>query len=91
MPRQIGTVKDDVPYQFGAEDSFRPFRRNVEYFNARHLDIKPLIPALTFIKNKSSWGYVFRFGFLEIDTESFEIIANGMLGFVPLNVEKREL
>ena len=65
-------------------NGFKPFRRNIEYFDAKHLDIKPLIPLLPFIKDKKSWGYIFRYGFLEIDQKSFEVIANGMLGFNPL-------
>ena len=80
----IGRVKDDVPYQMDMGNGFKPFRRNIEYYNAQHLDIKPLIPILPFIKNKASWGYVFRYGFLEIDQKSFGIIAQGMLGYNPL-------
>ncbi len=80
----IGIVQDDVPYQVEMEGGFKPFRRNVHYLPAQHLDIKPLIHELPFIKNKKSWGYVFRFGFLEIDRKSFEIIATGMLGSNPL-------
>jgi len=75
---------DDTPYQVDAGDNFKPFRRNISYFDAKHIDIKPLVPLLNFIKNKHSWGYVFRYGFLEIDQESFEIIAKRMLGFNPL-------
>lgn len=81
----IGIVQDDIAYQVEMENAFKPFRRNVKYFKVQHLDIKPLIPILPFIKNKNSWGFVFRYGFLEIDRESFEIIANGMLGFNPLD------
>lgn len=62
---------------------FKPYRRNIKYLNACHVDIKPLIPILSFIKNKISWGYVFRYGFLEIDQESFEIIATLMVGSNP--------
>ena len=80
----IGIVKDDLTYQVEMENGFKPFRRNIGYLNAQHVDIKPLIPLLPFIKNKRSWGYVFRYGFLEIDQESFEIIATQMLGFNPL-------
>lgn len=81
----IGIVKDNLTYQVEMEKGFKPFRRNIDYLQARHVDIKPLIPILPFIKNKKSWGYVFRYGFLEIDQESFEIIANQMLGFNPLS------
>lgn len=80
----IGIIQDDVPYQVEMEGGFKPFRRNIHYLQAQHLDIKPLIHELPFIKNKKSWGYVFRFGFLEIDQKSFEIIATGMLGSSPL-------
>lgn len=81
----LGVVKDDIAYQVEMENGFKPFRRNIDYLEARHVDIKPLIPILPFIKNKKSWGYVFRYGFLEIDQESFEIIASQMLGFNPIS------
>ena len=76
----IGVVQDDEAYQVEMFPGFMPFRRNIKYFNAEPQDIKPLIPSLPFIKNKNSWGYVFRYGFLEIDKISFEIIAKAMLG-----------
>lgn len=79
----IGEVIDDVPYQVDTGSDFKPYRRNIKYLNACHVDIKPLIPILSFIKNKTSWGYVFRYGFLEIDQESFEIIATLMVGRNP--------
>ena len=79
----IGEVIDDVPYQVDMGSDFKPYRRNIKYLNACEVDIKPLIPILSFIKNKTSWGYVFRYGFLEIDQESFEIIATLMLGRNP--------
>ncbi len=84
----IGEVVDEAPYQVDMGDGFKPFRRNISYFDAKHIDIRPLVPSLPFIKNKNSWGYVFRYGFLEIDQESFEIIANGMLGFNPLSARE---
>lgn len=80
----IGQVTDHTPSQGDMGNGFKPFRRNIRYFNSKHIDIRPLVPLLPFIKNKNSWGYVFRYGFLEIDQESFEIIANHMLGFNPL-------
>ena len=80
----IGKIIDDTPYQVDMGDGFKPFRRIINYLEAKHIDIKPLVPLLPFIKNKNSWGYVFRYGFLEIDQKSFEIIAGGMLEFNPL-------
>lgn len=81
----IGIVKDDMPYQVEMDGGFKPFRRNIDYLEATHVEIKPLITLLPFIKNKNAWGYVFRYGFLEIDRQSFEVIANAMLGFNPLD------
>ena len=77
----IGIVLDDAPYQVEMENGFKPFRRDIKYFKAKHLEIKPLIAKLDFITNKKSWGYVFRYGFLEIDKESFSLISQGMLGY----------
>ena len=71
----IGEVIDDAPYQVDMGNGLEPFRGNISYFDTEHIDIKPLVPLLPFIKNKNSWGYVFRYGFLEIDQESFEIIT----------------
>ena len=75
----IGVVQDDEIYQVEMDPNFKPFRRNIKYLEAEPQDIKLLIPSLPFIKNKSSWGYVFRYGFLEIDQVSFEVIAKAML------------
>lgn len=80
----IDRIIDDAPYQVDMGNGFKPFRRDISYFDASHLDIKGLVPVLPFIKNKKSWGYVFRYGFFEIDQESFEIITTGMLGYNPL-------
>lgn len=76
----IGQITDDAPYQVDMGNEFKPFRRNINYFDAKHVDIKPLVPLLPFIKNKNAWGYIFRYGFLEIDQESFKIISTNMLG-----------
>ena len=80
----IGIVQDDVSYQVDMSEDFKPFRRNVHYLDAQHVAIRPLVDTLPFIKNKISWGYIFRYGFLEIDRVSFEIISTQMLGYNPL-------
>lgn len=82
----IGQIVDDAPYQADMGGGFQPFRRNVRYLeSAKHLDVRPLVPQLPFIRNKQAWGGTFRYGFLEIDRESFELIARGMVGFDPVS------
>lgn len=75
----IGMVADDTPYQFEMSPSFKPYRRNMRYLECKAVEIKPLIPGLGFIKDKKHWGANFRYGFLEIDQKSFDLIASNML------------
>lgn len=75
----IGKVKDDDVFQFQMTVDFCPSRRNIEFFESKDVSILPLINSLNFIKNKKSWGYPFRFGFLEINKFDFELISTQML------------
>ncbi len=74
----IGHVVGEDVYQFDMGGGFVPFRRDVKYINCVDVPIQPLIPHLTFIENKSSWGYLFRFGFFEIPKADFDLIASQM-------------
>ena len=60
-------------------DGFIPFRRDVKYLECVDLPIQPLIPALTFIENKTSWGNFFRLGFFEIPKADFDLMAGRMV------------
>lgn len=75
----IGKVKDDEVYQFQMTENFKPFRRNIEFFDCSESSIIPLIENLEFIPDKKSWGYPFRFGFFEINEKDFTFIASNML------------
>lgn len=75
----IGKVTGDMIYQFDMGNGFMPFRRNVEFLNCTEVSVLPLIPALTFIQNKTNWGYIFRFGFFEIQKDDFDLISSQML------------
>ena len=75
----IGRVISESVYQFDMGGGFIPYRRDVKYLSCNELPIQPLVPALTFVKNKSSWGYVFRYGFFEIPKADFDLIASEML------------
>lgn len=75
----VGQVSDDRIYQAEMNESFKPFRRNLQFFPCTPVSILPLIKELTFIQNKKSWGYPFRFGFFEIHKNDFFLIAKGMM------------
>jgi len=74
----VGRVSDDEIYPFQMTEDFKPYRRKIEFLSGEEASILPLIPHLTFIQNKKSWGYPFRFGFFEIPEKDFEWIASNM-------------
>ena len=77
----IGQIKDNEIYQFQMTENFNAFRRNIDFFECKECSIIPLINDLEFIINKKSWGYPFRFGFLEIKENDFNLISSKMLHY----------
>ena len=75
----IGTISDDLIYQVKMTDDFKPFRRKVDFVPCVEAPVEPLIPILSFISKKKSWGYVFRLGFLQVPRDDFEEIAASMI------------
>lgn len=74
----IGQVLEGEPYRFDLGNEFIPYRRDVQFVAAQEALIRPLLDQLSFIRNKQSWGYVFRFGLLEIPECDFQRIAAAM-------------
>jgi hypothetical protein len=74
----IGRIADDDLYRVEMAEGFLPWRRNVEFLDCVETPIKPLVDALSFIKNKQRWGYVFRFGLFEIPEPDLELIKSAM-------------
>lgn len=74
----LGIVLPKETYQVSMTDDFMPFRRDIHYFATKDVPIRPLIPSLSFIKDKSRWGGVFRFGILKIPKNDAMIIASSM-------------
>lgn len=74
----IGRILDSEPYSFDMGDGFVPYRRNAQFTSSQDAPIRPLLDRLSFIKNKQSWGYVFRFGLREIPESDFRQIATAM-------------
>ncbi len=75
----IGEVTGESVYPFEMGGGFVPYRRDVKYKECLEVPIQLLIPVLTFIKDKTSWGFMFRFGFFEIPKVDFDLIASQML------------
>jgi len=81
----IGEVVGTEAYQFEMLAGFVPFRRDIQFINeAKPVDIRPLLQELSFIKDKSKWGYSFRYGHLEMTEADFKLIAECMLGYLPI-------
>lgn len=74
----IGEIADDAPYQVEVTEEWKPWRRNVRFEEAGEAPIRPLIEALDFIRNKQSWGFVFRRGLFEIEEKDFRTIEAAM-------------
>jgi len=75
----IGQVADDELYQVKMTPDFMPWRRNVTFYDCAETPIKPLIGDLSFIKDKTHWGYMFRFGLFPIPEADFERIKDAMM------------
>ncbi len=75
----IGQVMDDEPYQVSVNTEFKPWRRNIDFYSSKDLEIRPLISELAFISNKKKWGLHLMSGFVEIAKDDFERIATVML------------
>lgn len=75
----LGTVVEGDVFQSNVSPDFQPFRRQVTYQSVTETPIQPLIDRLSFIKNKKSWGYPFRFGCFSIEQPDFALIETVLL------------
>lgn len=74
----IGKIIDDEPYEAVQSERFKPFRRQVEYYEAKDAEIHPLLDTLSFSRGDRSWGQVLRRGFFEIEKGDYDVIAEAM-------------
>lgn len=79
----VGRIKEGEVYTAVMTPGFEPARRDVDFKACREVAIRPLISQLNFIQDENRWGYMFRFGFFEIDHSDFELIATAMLSKPP--------
>ena len=73
----MGRVRD-APIEMAGGEPGGPFRRAAEFLPAGVAPIRPLLPALTFVRDPSRWGAVFRFGVVRIPDVDFARIAQAM-------------
>jgi hypothetical protein len=74
----IGKARDARVYSFDMGGGFLPYRRDVDWVEARPAPIQPLLSLLDLTRGKSNWGYAFRFGLLEISAADMDAIAEAM-------------
>jgi EVE domain len=82
----VGQILPGEPYLFDMGNGFISHRRDVQFVAAQEAPIRSLLEDLSFIKNKQSWGYVFRFGLLEIPEPDFQRIMLAMNAQAAMNV-----
>jgi hypothetical protein len=75
----IGRVLTGEVYQVRMAPDFEPYRVDVRFENCREAPIRPLVEALSFIRNKKGWGAAFRFGHLRIPEADFGLIRDAMM------------
>lgn len=75
----LGEVMDDEIYQVEMFSGFVPYRRRVNYQKVQKISILPLLDKLEFIKDKTHWGYPFRYGLLEISQNDFKFLHSLMI------------
>ena len=63
---------------------FKPYRVAVQFVPSKEAQIKPLIVHLSFIRSKSHWWAVFRFGLVGVPSSDFALIAERMGAVSPL-------
>lgn len=74
----IGRVLTGEVYQVEMSPDFKPYRVDVQFMSCAEAPIRPLIPTLSFIKNKQSWGAAFKFGHLKVPREDFVQVSQAM-------------
>lgn len=74
----VGRVLNDDIQQWQQTETFKPFRKEIDYLQALPAAIRPLLGELSFIEDPKSWGLVFRRGFFEITGTDFKLIVQAM-------------
>ncbi len=79
----LGIARDGEAYQFDMGGGFRPFRRDMDWFDTRDAPIQPLLDVLDFTAGNRNWGYKLRFGLFSISGHDMQAIAEAMTAMLP--------
>jgi hypothetical protein len=74
----IGFVAEREPYRGDMGGGFEPWRRDVRWLAAAEAPIAPLLDSLALTSGRRNWGYLLRFGLVEIGAADFRQIAAAM-------------
>jgi hypothetical protein len=74
----LGRVRPGAPYVGDMGGGFTPFRRDVDWAEARPAPFAPLRDRLSFTAGRTNWGYAFRFGLLRATPDDMDLIAAAM-------------
>lgn len=75
----FGIVADDRLEQVEMAPDFHPWRRRVTWLSDRPLSIDLLRADPSFALSGPAWGARLRFGLLQLDAHSMDLIAAGMM------------
>jgi hypothetical protein len=74
----IGEILPGEPEPAVMSAGFTAFRRRVKFFKAAEAPIRPLLPQLSFTRERTNWGMLFRRGAFAIERGDYDIIAKAM-------------
>jgi len=74
----IGFVLDEEIYQVAMTADFHPWRRNMRFLDCVEAPIREITDGLSFIRDRTYWGMIFRRGLFEAPAVDFKIIADAM-------------
>lgn len=74
----IGSALPGEPYAFDMGGGVIPFRRDVAWWPADEVPIRPLLDRLDLTAGLRNWGHPFRFGLVQVSAGDFERIAREM-------------
>jgi hypothetical protein len=74
----IGRVGDGEVFEVPPPEPVPVYRRSAAWLDSTPAPIKPLLPQLSFIRNKEHWGAAFRYGVVRVPREDFVAIATAM-------------